>query len=93
MQNSLYKQLVWDYNLTESQFEDILQGKNTLGKFDQPWAIARVLENLHYYDAIFLVPFASLAKNWDNVKSKIFIKGIRDGYEFVLHRHALSSAG
>jgi hypothetical protein len=93
MQDSLYKQLVWDYDLSQDQFEDILHGRNTLGKFDQPWAIARVLENLHYYDAISLVPFASLAKNWDNVKNKIFIKGIKDGYEFVLHRQALSTSG
>lgn len=93
MNSDWYKQLVWDYNMSQSQFEDILQGKNTMGSLDQSWAIARVLENLHYYDALSLVPFASLTKNWDNVKSKIFVKGIRDGYEFVLHRHALPSAG
>ncbi len=93
MKSNLYKQVVWDYNITQSQFEDILQGKNTLGQLDQPWAIARVLENLHYYDALDIVPFASIQKNWDNVKSKIFIKGIRDGYEFALHRQALPTAG
>jgi len=92
MQKSLYKQLVWDYNLTQAQFEDILLGKNQLGQLDQSWAIARILENLHYYDALSLVPFATLSKNWDNVKRKLFVKGIRDGYEFVLHRHALSIA-
>lgn len=89
MKSDWYKQVVWDYNMPQSDFEDILQGKNTLGTLDQSWAIARVLENLHYYDALSLVPFASLSKNWDNVKSKIFIKGIKDGYEFVLQRHAL----
>lgn len=92
MQTSLYKQLVWDYNITQAQFEYILQGKNAFGKLDQSWAIARVLENLHYYDALSLVPFATIEKNWDNVKSKIFIKGIRDGYEFALHRRTLPTA-
>ncbi|EKD79899.1 MAG: hypothetical protein ACD_40C00268G0005 [uncultured bacterium] len=92
MKTDLYKQVVWDYNLSQAQFEDILSGKNVLGTLDQSWAMARVLENLHYYDALDLVPFATLSKNWDNVKSKIFIRGIRDGYEFVLQRHSLPTA-
>lgn len=54
-----YKQLVWDYNLTKSEFEEILKGKKVVGNFDQNWAIVRVLENLNYYDAMKLIPILS----------------------------------
>ena len=93
MNPNWYKQVVSDYQLPQEQFEAILQGESKIGNFDQSWAIARVLENLHYYDALKLVPFATLQENWDNVKGKLFSRSIRSGYEFVIHRYSLPSTG
>ena len=42
MKASLFKQLVWDYNLTQDEFEAILYGKKVLGNMNQSWAIVRV---------------------------------------------------
>lgn len=88
-----YKQLVWDYNLTKSEFEEILKGKKVVGNFDQNWAIVRVLENLNYYDAMKLVPIGTLRKNWKDVQNKLFKSSIRNGYEFVLQRYPVPVAG
>lgn len=74
MKASLYKQLVWDYQLSQSDFEQILAGENSLGKLDQSWAISRVLENLNYYDAMSLVSLDTLKQNWPAVEGKLFKK-------------------
>ncbi len=87
-----YRQLVWDYQLTAVEFFAILNGEIERGWFDQKWAVTRVLEHAPYYDAIRLVPMDLLAKSWPNVKDKIFNESIKKGYEFVLHRYALSTA-
>lgn len=89
MKRDVYKKLVWDYNLTPDEFEKILLGKKN-GNFDQDWAISRVLSNLHYYDAMHIVPYSVLKKRWSSIKGKLFNKTIRDDYEFLLHRYPVS---
>ncbi|PIU03725.1 hypothetical protein COT44_01685 [Candidatus Shapirobacteria bacterium CG08_land_8_20_14_0_20_39_18] len=89
MSEDKVKQLVWDYQISPSDFLEILKGKKAEGWLNQDWAISRVLEHLNYYDAISLVPLKTLAKRWISVKSKIFSDSIRKGYEFVLQKHSL----
>jgi len=88
-----YKQLVWDYDLSPDDFTKILSGKKEIGTFNQDWAISRVLENLNYYDAMTLVPYATLKNRWDYIKGKLFNKAIKNGYEFLLQRYPVSIAG
>lgn len=84
-----FRLLVWDYDIKPQEFFALLKGKKEKGYFTKEWAIARVLENINYYDAMALVPSGELKKTWGKVKQKIFNKTIRDGYEFVLRRHSL----
>ena len=90
MNSAMYQQLVWDYNLPLVEFEAILRGEKAEGSLDQDWAIARVLENLNYYDALDLIPLGLLEKHWGIVKKKLFKDSIKRGYEFVLQRHSVS---
>ena len=90
MNSDLFKQLVWDYNLTQDEFELILNGKKVLGNMDQNWAIVRVLENLNYYDAMNLVSLSTLRNNWKEVQPKLFNSSIKNGYEFLLQRYPVS---
>lgn len=84
-------QLSWDYNLKPGQFNSILRGETTIGSLDQPWAVARALQHLNYYDAIHAVPLTTLKTIWPKVKTQIFNKNIQQGYDFVLQRHTLST--
>ena len=93
MPPDVYKQLIWDYQISPSEFDLILSGQKTFGSLNQAWAISRILENLNYYDAIKMVSLDSIKNNWLEVKPKLFKKAIKDGYEFVLQRHALSHTG
>ncbi len=90
MKSDLFKQLVWDYDLTQNEFEAILAGKKVLGNMDQNWAIVRVLENLNYYDAMNLVSLNTLRNNWKEVQPKLFNSSIKNGYEFLLQRYPVS---
>lgn len=90
MKSDLFKQLVWDYNLTQSEFEAILTGEKVLGNMDQNWAIVRVLENLNYYDAMNLVSLNTLRSNWKEIQPKLFNSSIKNGYEFLLQRYPVS---
>ena len=91
MNTAAYQQVMWDYNLPLAEFEAILRGQKAEGSLDQDWAIARVLENLNYYDAIELVPVSLLKSRWEVVKKKLFKDSIKKGYEFLLQRHAVSN--
>ncbi len=93
MKADLFKQLVWDYNLTQEEFEAILYGKKVLGNMNQSWAIVRVLENLNYYDAMNLISLKVLRDNWNKVKGQLFNNSIKNGYEFLLQRYSVSIAG
>lgn len=88
-----YKSLMWEYNLEPKDFFSILNGEKTQGSFNQKWATVRVLENAPYYDAIKLVNLDTLAIQWPEIKSAIFNNTIRRGYEYVLHKRALSTSG
>lgn len=93
MNTATYQQIMWDYNLPLVEFEAILRGQKAEGNLDQDWAIARVLENLNYYDAMELVPLNILESHWEIVKKKLFKDSIKRGYEFVLQRHSVFTSG
>ncbi|MBU1017355.1 hypothetical protein KJ678_04320 [Patescibacteria group bacterium] len=92
MNQSQYKQIVWDYNLKLKDFQQILAGKKKMGWLNQEWAIGRVLENLNYYEARKLISLKQLAQYWPKVKKRIYNKTIKKGYDFVLHQYTLSTA-
>ena len=87
-----FRRLVWEYKIAPKEFFDILEGKKEKGWFTQDWAIARVLQNLNYYDARDLVPLSVLQNHWPVVKPKLFQESLRRNYEFVLHQYAVSTA-
>lgn len=93
MQTSTFRQLVWDYNLTQDNFEAILAGQKQLGSLDQSWAIARVLENVPYYEALNLVSPNLIKANWEHIKPKLFNSIIKHGYEYILYHPTLSITG
>lgn len=93
MTSTLFKQLVWDYDITQAEFEAILAGKKVMGSFDQNWAITRVLENANYYDAMDLVSLNTLRSHWADIQSRLFKSSIKSGYEFLLQRYPVSTTG
>ncbi len=55
---------VWEYDLSESQFQDILAGRRVFGRLDQDWAARRLLEYASYEEIVRQIGFARLVKGW-----------------------------
>lgn len=55
---------VWDYDIDESTFREILAGKTTVGRLDRNWAATRLLEHAPYREIVRLLGFRALVEGW-----------------------------
>ena len=92
VQKNTVKKLLWDYNFTEEEFIEILDGKKELGSFNRKWAVRRAVEGLNYYDLIEVVGFKTLAEVWPSIRENFRIKNIKDGMDYVLRKYSLSAS-
>jgi len=75
---------VWDYDLDETQFKDILAGKKIVGRFDQDWAVRRMLEYAPYKDIVQQIGYARLVKNWPRWRNGIRSVSRKRGLDFLV---------
>ena len=75
---------VWDYNLDQAQFCEILAGRQTLGRLDQDWAARRLLEYAPYEEIIRLIGYKKLVENWPRWRGKIRSKSRVRGFDFLV---------
>jgi hypothetical protein len=82
---------VWDYDITESQFYEILNGKITFGRLNRDWAARRVLEYASYEDIISMIGFKHLVQNWKHwrigMRSKSRVRGLDFLVEWLPTKH------
>ena len=88
----IVKKLLWDYNFTEEEFLEILEGKKEFGNFNRNWAVRRCIEGLNYYDLIQIIDLKMLLEVWPEIRDKIRIKNIKDGMDYVLRKYIISTA-
>jgi hypothetical protein len=71
---------VWDYDLDEAQFLEILEGRRSMGRLNRDWAARRLLDYAPYGEIIRLIGFKQLVENWrrwrPGVRSKNRVRGI-----------------
>jgi hypothetical protein len=75
---------VWDYDLDEAGFRDILEGRRTLGRLDQDWAARRLLEYASYEEIIRLIGFSRLVNNWPRWRERVRSKSRKRGFDFLV---------
>ena len=75
---------LWDYELDEVQFADLLSGRATLGRLDQAWATARLLEYASYREIIRLLGYRGLVERWPLVRQRVRSPGRRRGFDFLV---------
>jgi len=73
---------VWDYDLEETQFKEILAGKKVVGKFDQDWAARRLLEYASYKEIVHQIGYARLVKYWPRWRKGIRSVSRKRGLDF-----------
>ena len=64
---------VWDYDIDETQFREILAGRRTAGRLDRDWAAVRLLEYAPYREIVRLLGFPALVQGWPTWRNKIRI--------------------
>ncbi|MBV7329326.1 hypothetical protein KFU94_13965 [Chloroflexi bacterium TSY] len=55
---------VWDYDITEDQFDQLLAGELTIGRLNQDWAAVRLLEYAPYSEIVTRLGFPILVRDW-----------------------------
>lgn len=61
---------VWDYDISQEEFDDILAGRCKRGSLDRDWAAVRVIEWAPYEEMIKLIGFPQLVKEWPRWRSR-----------------------
>ena len=74
---------VWDYDIDESTFREILAGKKTVGRLDRDWAAARLLEHAPYREIVDLLGFRALIQGWPGWRPRIRSESRRRGFDFL----------
>jgi hypothetical protein len=74
---------VWDYDIDESTFQEILAGRTKIGRLDRDWAATRLLEHAPYKEIVRLLGFAALIEGWPAWRSRIRSKSRRRGFDFL----------
>ncbi|MCC7119211.1 MAG: hypothetical protein IT310_11845 [Anaerolineales bacterium] len=84
MENKRPCPYVWDYDLDESQFLQILSGQSTRGRLNRDWAARRLLEYAPYEEIIRYIGYKELIKNWARWRASIRSKTRVRGLDFLV---------
>ena len=81
---------LWDYDIDDETFQDLLEGRTHLGRLDQDWASVRLLEYAPYREIVQRLGFRRLVEGWPGWRSRIRSQSRRRGFDFLaewLPRH------
>jgi hypothetical protein len=74
---------VWDYDLDEETFQEILAGRTKMGRLDRDWAATRLLEHAPYQEIRRLLGFQALLEGWPRWRSRIRSESRKRGFDFL----------
>ena len=75
---------VWDYNITETEFQEILTGQLTVGRLNRDWAAIRLLEYAPYVEIVRLLGFPALVQGWADWRPHIRSQSRKRGFDFLV---------
>jgi hypothetical protein len=76
---------VWDYNIDDQQFREILDGKRVIGRLNQDWAARRLLEYAPYEEIVRMLGFKRLVEGWPRWRLRIRSQSRRRGFDFLVN--------
>jgi len=74
---------VWDYNIDEDQFREMLAGRLTIGRLDQQWAAVRLIEYAPCREIIQQLGYCGIEgrPEW---RPRVRSAGRRRGFDFLV---------
>ena len=77
-------QYVWDYNITQEQFDALLDGNLTIGRLDRNWAAVRLIEWAPYREMIQRIGYRELVEGWPQWRGRLRSEQQRRSLDFVV---------
>jgi hypothetical protein len=74
---------VWDYDIDEETFREILAGRVAMGRLDRDWAAVRLIEFAPYREIVRILGFRDLLDGWPRWRVRIRSPGRRRGIDFL----------
>lgn len=75
---------VWDYRISDIQFQELLEGRAALGRLDGNWAALRLLEYAPYEEIVRRLGFGRLAAGWPAWRSRMRSESRKRGLDFLV---------
>ena len=75
---------IWDYDISQNDFEAILRGERSIGRLGQDWAILRLLEYAPYAEIIRLLGYRRLVEGWANWRDRVRSQSRVRGFDFLV---------
>jgi len=75
---------VWDYDIDETMFRDLLAGRLTLGRLNRDWAAVRLLEYAPYREVVSVLGFQALVEGWPRWRTRIRAQDRQRGFDFLV---------
>ncbi len=75
---------VWDYNVDEGQFRDMLAGRLTIGRLNRRWAAVRLIEYAPYREIIRQLGYREIVEGWPEWRQYVRSKGRQRGFDFLV---------
>lgn len=74
---------VWDYDISEEQFQALLSGEATVGRLDRAWAAARLIDSAPYREVVSRIGFRDLVRHWPEWRPRVRSASARRGLDFL----------
>ena len=74
---------VWDYDIDETGFRALLEGRETLGRLNRDWAAARLLDHASWREIRRLLSLGDLVRGWPAWRRRVRSER-RRGLDFLV---------
>jgi len=74
---------LWDCDLDEARFCELLDGTVVLGRLDRDWAAVRLIEHASYREIIRLLGYRALVEGWPRWRERVRSRSRRRGLDFL----------
>jgi hypothetical protein len=75
---------VWDYDISEDEFQQILEGRLAVGRLDQRWAAIRLLDYAPYSEIVRRLGFKRLVEGWPRWREHVRSRSRTRGLDFLV---------
>jgi len=75
---------VWDYDIDEQQFDEMLAGRLTIGRKGRDWAAVRLIEYTTYPEMIKRLGLPALVEGWPTWRARVRAREQQRAIDFVV---------